>query len=90
MPAQHFSGRGVTNSQGIVVIPASDIRSRSIDVYGTRGDESFKLEGVVTLDSFNYAEIDPTEVMKMINDKVQELEEINEMSDEELYEMFGF
>ncbi|MCB9256788.1 MAG: hypothetical protein H6579_06645 [Chitinophagales bacterium] len=84
------NGKGVTNSQGIVVIPASDIRSKSIDVYGTRGDESFKLEGVVTLDSFNYAEIDPSQVIKMINDKVQELEKINEMSEEELYNMFGY
>lgn len=34
--------------------------------------------------------MDPTPIINMIKDKVEELEKINDMSEEELYQMFGF
>ncbi|MCH2043407.1 MAG: hypothetical protein MK212_04650 [Saprospiraceae bacterium] len=69
-------GRGKTNSSGYADIYTNDLISRSIDVYGEKEGNNWHLEGLITLDENLYAEIDPAQALKLINNKIEQLENL--------------
>lgn len=69
-------GKAKTNSSGYADIQTDGLITRAVDVYGRKGDNTWHLEGLITLDENLYAEVDPTQALKLINDKMEQLENL--------------
>ena len=87
---RNMIGRGTTGSDGYVDIYTDQLITKRIDVYGSKGSNTWNLEGLITLDDNNYAEIDPAKAVEMLHDKYKEIENMDEKSDEEIMDDFGF
>ncbi|MCB9257683.1 MAG: hypothetical protein H6579_11185 [Chitinophagales bacterium] len=83
-------GKGLTNAEGKVFIPASDIKSKNIDVFGSKGSEKFELVNLVVLDYNNFAKIDPNYLLEKLKQQELNDKKLQEDMDADYEDAFGF